>query len=250
MKYLNIKNVTVVITSTLLPSKNNWYGVKPGVEIYPIDRFNQTLDTINSLLNLGFTSIYLIDNSKNPIPSEWIIKIKSLRVLLIHIPADIETKNKGITEIEMLLKFCNSIDVIGPIIKISARYKLADLKLLDYIEYDVVGKIFNRRRGFYEMSTRAYLVKDVETYKKLLHEVRKLTKFLIYRFWSIFLFIRLFNFIKSVINSSDLKAFSDPPISIEEGLYYSIKKLNLNLRSVDSLGISGVAASEGRITVE
>jgi len=245
MKDANTRDIIAVITSTLVPNAINWYGMSSEiVQISSEDRYLQTLKSIHSLLKRGFIKIYLLDNSVKSIPFEWIDNIKSLGVIFLSMPAtNTKTKNKGLTEIELLLHFCKLVRYETPILKLSGRYVLNSNKLLESDSVDIVGRLFDRRRPP-EFSTKAYIVRNTLVLERILQKSEILVHTLIYRCWTPFLFLRLIKFIKETLFSKQINLFFDPPISIEEAFVHAIKELKLESEFIGELGISGVIASE------
>ena len=245
-------DVAVVVTSTLIPNSIKWYGISSdAVKLSADERFQHTLATIKSLLDIGFTNIYLIDNSKELVSSKWIENFQSKGVVFLSIPAkNNSTKNKGLSEIELLLNFCQRVRLQSPILKISGRYRLNSNNLLEIGCAEIIGRIFHRRRGFSEFSTKAYMVANQIVWEQILRESAKSTKFLIYKFWTPYLFKRLISFLRDVFLKGNFDLLRDPTISIEEGFYYSLKSLNINFKDIKQLGVSGVLAAEGKLVSE
>lgn len=249
---MNPADVVVVITSTLVPNSKSWYGLSSNlVELSVDERCQHTLTTIQSLFDFGFASIYLLDNSIESAPSHWVERYKSLGVLFLKIPAKNKfTNNKGLSEIELLLDFLERVKLQSPILKISGRYKLNSINLLQIGSFDIIGRVFHRRRGFSEFSTKAYMVRNTIVWEAILKEAARSTKFLIYKFWTPYLFKRVMSFLKNVFLTRNFALLKDPEISIEEGFYYSFRSLSLKLKPIDDLGISGILAAEGKFVNE
>lgn len=239
------REITVVITSCLLPNSDCFYGLSSELtQISSENRYLQTIETIRSLVEQRCHTIYLLDNSVKPLPVEWICAIENMGVVFWSFPAKINTKNKGISEIELLLNFCKLVKCKSPVLKISGRYTLNSDELLTMNSTTLIGRVFHRRRGFSEFTTKAYIVNNTQILESILNKSAKLTHTLIYRFWTPFLFLRLLTFIKDIVFKRQRGLFLDPPISIEEAFYHAILELKIDHRFVDNLGISGIAASE------
>lgn len=252
MNRMNVQKLTVVITSTLIPNSKNWHGASKNIKQIPSDeRYLQTLSTIQSLIEKGCVTIYLLDNSIEAIPLGWVQKIENMGIIFLSLPAiDTKTQNKGLSEIELLLRFCKLVKCENPILKISGRYTLNSQRLLEMASHDLIGRVFHRRRGFSEFSTKAYVVKNTLVLERILQRSAMLTRTLIYRFWTPFLLLRFLEFIKNVITNFDLDLLLDPPISIEEAFYHSTKALKIDCVFIDNLGITGILAAEGKLVCE
>jgi hypothetical protein len=237
--------MNVIITSTLFPSVKNLYFVENDINhINSEERFQQTVATILSIKKYNINAIYLLDNSLQSIPDLFKSKIEKLGVTLVCINSTIKSRNKGFLEIEMIEKFLEFRCIEGPIMKISARYTIGvDSLLFRKSSKPLVGKVYHIRRGFSEFSTRAYIVNNSITYRKLLKEAKFQVKLASFRFGTPFLINRFIKFLKKMAIYFSFEIALDPKISIEEGFYRASRKIPLEIETIEELKISGIIGS-------
>lgn len=156
-----------IITSTLIPVSHSFYSVT--------DRYTQTINTVQQLMEVGFEKIILIDNSISPIDHDS-LKLHSKSKLQIFQTPQYSFENKGLSEALLILNHLHNIPDDEIIFKISGRYypnKNFDLKLLlkKLNGNSIVGVCHNPNARFPFFSTRAYLTKDKRTLETILNQV-------------------------------------------------------------------------------
>lgn len=152
-----------LITSTLLV--NGAYSFFSNDE-----RLAQTIKTIEILDRLNFSRIYLFDNSLQPANCELLLAFSS-KLEIFHTP-QYTFKNKGLSEVLLVLNNLQHLPNDTPLFKISGRYyPTLDFVMPDFSDHpgaDFIGtgKILNETPPF--VSTRAYFVKNKRIFETML----------------------------------------------------------------------------------
>jgi len=149
--------MVALITSTLIPtSVYSFYT--------PIERLNQTINTIQKLRNAGFSDIYICDNSIKDINNKELYK--AYESIKIFCTPQYSFENKSINEALLILNNSHHLPQKTPIFKISARYYPTppfekDIYYL-HKHKDFVGIGYNFDKKIAGFSTKAYFVKDID----------------------------------------------------------------------------------------
>jgi len=146
-----------LITSTLIPDKL--------FSVYnPDERLSQTANTIQQLLNAGFTEIYLFDNSVAVADFDKLYQVYPY-INIFRSPG-YSFQNKGLNEALLILNNLHTIPRHTPIYKISGRYYPTpdfSIKMFDkYLNNDFVGKGYDFNKRISNFSTKSYYVKNAE----------------------------------------------------------------------------------------
>jgi hypothetical protein len=229
------QSLIAVISSTIYPPASPMYDGKRSV-ISPDERLSQTQDTVKSLVNLGFSDIYICDNSGD----NWVTGTEEeLTPAKVHIFNAHQYNNKGISELYLLLKILNYIPSNQPILKISGRYTLSKNILNELGDSDLGVKIYNHPRNS-SMSTRCYCVKNKDIYSVFLHRVLNE----VYGYSSRIVGPRSLKRIihNSIFPTRDSYRYDDPTHSIESASAWVLRNFNYKTAKFDVLGVEGFIA--------
>lgn len=232
-----------IVTSTIFPQPATATAVYRGT-IKGEERLKQTIETISSLAKNGFDKIFVFDNSHVQLDQQTIALLSPATVLTFNM---FQFKNKGLTELYMLLAGLKSIADDVPIFKISGRYQLNQIAAQGDGNWDFMGKYSKATKT---ISTRAYYFKDKSIYEKVL----LLALNYIYAYQHKVVGPKsLWKVLKNAINPDLDKLYYESSISIERGMGEAINNLNLNVVTLDQLNIAGVSANptdQGKIINE
>jgi len=230
----------VLITSTIFPSNFNSSEVRS--VFTGEERLEQTKSTIKSLLNCGYTEIFLFDNSgKYWLPGTE----KDLLPAKVVVFNQHQFMNKGISETLMLLDGLDYLPDNIPILKISGRYKIDNSLAIDVNNFDIAAKFYKHKFKYFTsrttMATRCYIVKDKSIFKTYLLAMIEEIYSYSSKVFGIGSLKRLFNnqFFPGKIKYS----FFDPIFSVEAASVRVIKKLGLKVNKMDRIGLSGLAGT-------
>src|SRR5438067_432156 len=150
----------VIITSSIFPSAATLYGTTPDL-LDPTQRLEQTKATIRSLVVLGYSTIYLADNSGK----RWKhgTEEELSPAVVLHFDQH-QFANKGITELYLLQAALPHLPVGVPIVKVSGRYQLHRRLDTELDDVDFVFKLHKRFRNYSYVSTIAYAVRCSEVF--------------------------------------------------------------------------------------
>ena len=225
-----------VISSTIYPPSLPTYDGQRTC-ISPEERIEQTQKTIESLVNLGISEIYLADNSgKN-----WFLKSNELlKPAKVHVFNQYQYKNKGISELYLLMNILDYIPSNKPILKISGRYTLNQNIVNNIGDAEVAGRLYRHSLLNSSMSTRCYLVKNKDIFaiflKRTLREVYAYPS----RIVGARSFVRILH--NSLFPSKDNYPYDDPAGSIEGAAARVLHIFNYKFNNIESLGIQGIVA--------
>lgn len=232
-----------LISSTLCPPVTDCCDGPRSVFTHA-ERLAQTRLTVASLVALGFKRIVIADNS-----TEWNSDIETAlapaEILRITVPS---FRNKGLSELYLLLAAASRLPDDAPVVKISGRYSLDRNPLANLGEADIALKSdgFTERNG--AMSTRAYGCRTVATFRRLLECTLNEAYAYPTRIVGPRSLLRILR--ASVFPHRDTFPYNDPPHSIERVMVRAIKRLRLRVHCVTPLGISGVLAGSGQTVSE
>ena len=154
-----------IISSTLFPLNKPIFN-EPRSSFTSEERLIQTKNTISSLIEKGFTEIWLVDNSGNEHKAKIEEAIKQAHILLFD---SFQFNNRGINEILLLLNALKYIPQDKQILKISGRYVLNDnFRKENFNKSNVIVKGFNVGLSKESISTRCYIVPNKIIYEHLL----------------------------------------------------------------------------------
>ncbi len=154
-----------VVSSTLCPSTLP-YNAGAGTCSSPDIRLRQTVETVSSLVQLGFPSIFIADNAPTA-PADG-TREQLLPAQIRHFP-HFPYRNKGIAEARLLLALCDHLPADVPVLKVSGRYRLS-LNLCHELRGQAFAGLFiPGRLGLEQISTRAYAVCDTSFLRRFLH---------------------------------------------------------------------------------
>lgn len=247
-----VKTPIAIITSTISPPRSDLHGVESNL-ISPEHRFEQTQETIKSLITLGIEHIVLVDNSSNEESEKLLNLLTGIKIINSRSP---QFRNKGLSELWMLQKSLEWIPENTPILKISGRYSLTK-KLDKYLDgaVEFVGRRYGRseqkiREGmkYTHVSTVAYVVKNIEIFEKIINRTMNEVYGYASKIVGPMSFLRICR--NSLFPFHDHYNYSDPSISIELGLARALDALKIHTNYVDSLGVEGRSGQNNEIFCE
>ncbi|MCZ4221798.1 hypothetical protein [Pedobacter rhodius] len=204
-------------------------------------RLADTIKTVKSLESKNFDSIYVFDNSTPRLNKEII----DLLYPAIATSFDVlPYKNKGLSEIYLLLLGLRNLPEDKPILKISGRYILNESWDFEALAaYDFAGK-FDLKTT---ISTRCYYVKN----KKILEMI--LLKAIDYIYGYHFKIVgptSFFRIIENLLSGNANINFHKSSVSIERGMGESIRALQLKTKELKLLNISGISGNPADNKIE
>lgn len=204
----------------------------------PEQRLEQTKKTIESISQLGFERIILVDNSAD----RWVTGLDlELRPAIVKVVDMHQFNNRGISEAWTLVRALDWItDSEAPILKISGRYTLSSNLLSQLDTADIVGRISSGSNTF---STRAYGVRNKQVYLTFLLELLRE----IYAYPSRIVGPR--SLMRIVCHSLTKRAgtfeYQDPDRSIEQAATHVLQQGQFTLKKVDALHVEGILGPYG-----
>ena len=159
--------MSAIVSSTLYPSSDPSYGTYRSWWSSR-ERLEQTRQTVASLVALGMRDILVADNSGDrwEPSTERLLEPARVRVF-----SEQPARNKGISELKLLLEALPHLPPDEPILKVSGRYILRH-RLVDHLgNADLVGRLYRHARRVRSFSNRAYVVRDASMYRVLLERV-------------------------------------------------------------------------------
>ena len=232
-----------VISSTIYPPSLPGYDGQRTWSC-PEKRLEQTQKTVESLVTLGISEIYLADNSGE----NWVLNTEILlNPAKVYVFNQYQYKNKGISEIYLLLKLLQYISSSTPILKISGRYTLNKNIFNDLGDADVVARVYKAKFFKSFMSTRCYLVKNKDVYTSFLEK----TLCEVYAYPSRIVgprsFIRILH--NSLFPSKDDYPYDDPQGAIESAAARVLQIFNYKLNNLETLGVEGLSRGSSKDVV-
>ena len=238
----------IAISSTIFPRDARDSSIVKSV--YSGDqRLAQTQATVASLRALGYSSIYLFDNSGGEHRNALDRAFPGVRVKVFdHYQYD----NKGISETFLLLEALRDLPEDRQIIKISGRYQLAKRLEFDADRYDLAARIYQheplhfRRRE--TMATRCYSFRNKAVYRAyllaLLEEMYAYSSRIV-GFGSLRRFL-----INQFFSNRNAYSFMDPSLSVEAASINVMRNLKLRLFRLESIGLAGFAGTFQSLLIE
>ncbi|HVW15746.1 MAG TPA: hypothetical protein VHB54_18085 [Mucilaginibacter sp.] len=218
-----------VVSSTIKPltesQRTSFYSFE--------ERLEQTKKTLVRLQECGFKEIYLADNSPELDQQQLqdlLSGFKTLRPFHVRL---YQFANKGVSELMMLLYLTGLLPREQAIFKISGRYyPTADFKKPAFEDFAVKGYHFPKRTG--TISTRAYWVKDSDTFHRFLLQ----TLAEVYAYPE--RIVGVGSFFRQVFGKK--KEAGQLNISIEFAAANVLKQGAFKINLLDNLGIEGLVA--------
>ncbi len=240
-----MKPPVAILSSAIAPQSSEHYGREP-LRYDPDARLEQTRSSIQSLLALGIEEIYLADNSG----SNWRVDMeRALHPARVQVFHQHPYRNKGISEVYLLLAALPGLPPGRPIIKLSGRYQLTRRLDESLGENDLVARE-SRGVGLPHcyLSTIAYAVRDSTIYERLLRETRRDMFGFPSRIVGPRSLVRVLR--NSVFPDRDTYPYDDPQVSIEHATWRAARKCGYRLHSVESLGVAGITGQTGEHHLE
>ena len=240
-----MKPPVVLISSAIAPQSTEHYGTAP-VRYDPATRLEQTRASIQSLLALGIEEIYVADNSG----ANWRADMeRDLYPAQVQVFDHHQYRNKGISEVYLLLAALPRLPRGRPIIKLSGRYQLKCRLDESLGDNDLVAR---EVRGLSLLncyiSTIAYAVRDTTVYERLLRETLRDMFGYSSRIVGPRSILRMLR--NSVFPDRDSYPYDDPLVSIEHATWRAARKCGFKLHSVASLGVEGLVGQTHERRVE
>lgn len=229
-----------VITSTSIINKPlDWdkdYLVNTDV------RISQTQATIASLKKIGINDIYLFDNSGLEHREYLSTMYKDVK---LFVQDQYSFKNKGLSEIHLLLNNLSSLPSDTQICKISGRYLISNAEGFWENANELNSHDFVALKENKGIKTRMYLVKSKLVWEDLL--ISMLNR-CYHRQYAITGIRSLVAYWKRRINYS---YNSETPFLVIEGAFYEIVKLSkAKIKYVDKIHLKGNLATDPKTTIE
>lgn len=225
-----------LISSTISPSELASHdGARTNLD--PQTRLVQTIESVASLVKLGFTSIIVADNSANPLSEGDAALLAPATVMRFqHFPY----RNKGIAEAFLLLAATQNLPANTPLMKLSGRYRASRNLAAQLETEDFIGR-FGRSGRFEDVSTRAYATRDVDFFRRFisgaLDEMYAAP-------WRVVGPRSLLALTRRVLRpKSDTYPYSDPKTSLELACARWLARTSSRIRRVEELGVEGVMGS-------
>jgi hypothetical protein len=225
-----------VISSCLSPS------TRPGhdggrTNISAENRLAQTIGSVASLVRLGFTEIYLADNSAEPPTPEIVAQLSPARVThFAHYPY----KNKSIAEAFLLLALLPQLPKTRPVMKLSGRYQ-ASMNLCEKLGSADLAGLFSKSGRVENLSTRAYAVRDADFFARMLQgtlDELYATPWRVVGPRSALTLMR-----RILMPRRDNYPYSDPLCSLEISAARWLSRQRVQVRRLDKIGVQGVIGS-------
>jgi hypothetical protein len=231
--------VIAVVSSTIFPGDAPVYAESRSV-FNPQERLEQTRHTIDSLKAIGFTDIYLADNSGGNWASGTEDRLKPAKVYRF---AHYQFRNRGISELYMLLEVLDALPAGTPILKISGRYALKK-NISDQLGQADVAAKWNERDS--AISTRCYMVRDTRLYRRFLEDTMNEVYGYAARVHGPRSFLRILK--NSMFPGADKDIYFDPSMSIEGGAARALLTKGYVVGRLTDLALEGeIATSRDRI---
>lgn len=206
----------------------------------PEERLEQTRRTVDSLAANGFADIYIADNSGD----NWVAGTEDrLSPAKVYRFSHYQFRNRGISEIYMLLEVLEALPADTPILKISGRYTLKK-NIADQLgQADVAAKWYENDKG---ISTRCYMVRDKQLYRKFLEDTLNEVYGHAARVVGPRSLVRIVT--NSLFPGADNEAYFDPTWSIEDASARALLRKPYVLCRLPELSLEGeIATSRDRI---
>lgn len=220
--------MTGLITSTIRPSSTAIHS-GPRSAFAPSERLAQTAETVRSLLECGVTEMYVLDNSAELDLADVTAALAPARV--VRCPPT-EFANKGISEAHMVLYFCRSHALSGPLLKVSGRYTVGHVPAVDWSRFDIMAQA-----GSVNISTQCYTVRNSETMERLMTGALRAMYGYMARVVGLRSAWRIVR--NSLFPNSDTYPYHDTRLSLEFGCRQAIRHERLRLHAVESFGVNG-----------
>ncbi|MEM6821189.1 MAG: hypothetical protein AAF558_04450 [Verrucomicrobiota bacterium] len=229
-----------LLSSTLSPPDTPLYGGNRK-SLSDQERLVQTQESIDSLRKLGFSEIFIADNSPKQLPSETITALSTAKLLSIP---QYPFHNKGLNEAYLLLSALPFLPNALPLIKLSARYSVNRNLINELSSYDLAAKIETPSRGPALMSTRYYAVKNKDVLERLLSEALRLA----YRlpFQVVGPRSLLQQITRILFPKKDTYPYHDPTYSLEHVCALALESSGISIKQCNTLGVQGTVAGETR----
>ena len=224
-----------LISSTIYPP-----DAPPGGRlacVAPEGRLQQTRGTVASLAALGFTEIYLADNSAERWRGPGEAYFAPARLLRLDTP---ELDNIGIAEAHLVRRALREVPEDRPILKISGRYLLTRRPDETLGGADIMARLYRHGR-WQEMSTRCYAVRSKALHDAFLRQVLR-------EIYSVPTRVAGPRSLARLVRGALLPRtvdypYEDPPSSIERAAGTVLARRGWKVHAVDYLSVEGQAGS-------
>ena len=235
-----MKEPFAIISSTIAPPISNHYGgVAFGYD--PYRRLEQTRQSVQALLAIGIQEIYVADNSGANWRGEMEEKLKPAQV---HVFCQHQYRNKGISELYLLLAALPHLPTGRPIVKLSGRYVLTHRLDAELGERDFVVREWHGLSLLQCcISTIAYAVRDAAVYEHFLRETLREVFGFSARVVGPRSLLRILR--NSMFPFRDEFPYDDPMGSIEHASWRALRKNRCRVEAVESLGVEGTGGQTG-----
>jgi hypothetical protein len=238
----------VVIASTIFPAPSpNPEVVK---SVYSSgERLEQTKGAVNSLIDLGYEDLLLLDNSGSRFQQ---ILAEEFPAATVKTFDHFQYDNKGIAETILLLAGLEFVPDDRVLMKISGRYMLHRRVVCDLAAYDLAARVYAHPdrliRHRKTMATRCYFVKNKRIYREyllgLLQEIYGYSARI----------VGLGSLKRWLVNQVNSKAntysYFCPSLSVEAASLRVVRKLDFRLQCLDRIGLTGHAGTFDSLLIE
>jgi hypothetical protein len=223
-----------VVSSTIFPSPLPGHdGARTNIDVTA--RLEQTVQSIQSLVALGFSEIHLADNSHAPLDAEVIKRLSPARV---HWFGHYPYRNKGVAEAFLLLAVLPRLPVGQPLMKLSGRY-CASRNLCRELDGASLAGLFTSSRSGRNgsLSTRAYAVCDRAFFETFLHGTLNELYASAWRVVGPRSFLELVR--RHLRPRHDEHPYSDPFGGLEIAAARWLDRHRIPVRRLDQIGVTG-----------
>jgi hypothetical protein len=192
-------------------------------------------------LQAGISEIILTDNSGE----NWVAGTEdALRPATVYVYSHVQFRNKGISELYLLLSVLEHLPANSPILKVSGRYYLTDGLAFELDGGDVAANFTSYTKTQPWMSTRCYLVKDKEVYERFLKDTLRELYGYQARIVGPGSLLRILR--NSIFPERDDSSYDDPLLPIEIAAARVLRRAHYSVKEVAVLGIEGVTGDNAR----
>ena len=224
-----------VVSSTIYPPE-----APPGGRlacVAPEERLEQTRRTVESLAELGFSEIYLADNSAERWRGPGEEYFAPAHLLRFDTP---QFENIGIAEAHLLLRALREVPADRPILKLSGRYLLRRRPDESLGAADIQARLY-QHGAWLEMSTRCYAVRSRALHERFLRQVLREIYSAPTRAVGPRSLLRL---VRGALAPGRVDyPYEDPPSSLERAAGSVLRRRAWNVRAVTELFVEGQAGS-------
>jgi hypothetical protein len=229
--------VIAVVSSTLFPSDDPIYGNRRSA-LTSEERIRQTQASVESLVRCGYGPIFIADNSVGGWRPETDAQLAPAQVH--RFPSAYQFRNKGLSELFLLLQMVDELPPDEPLLKLSGRYSVRD-NISAQLNGADVAAFWDPVNG--GISTRCYMLRDRTVFKRLLEDTLNEEYGHATRISGPRSLVRIIR--NSIRPAEDDSRYFDPPDSIEQAAARALARRGYRVQRLPALGVDGVVGSSG-----